>query len=89
MQTLKLQQMPASHQTSTQLKIDHGQSGYSICFGEWAATEGQSRGDRYDIVHLTEVDYYPDWKKFWAGLSQSIPNGNRSVVLIESNIFRS
>ena len=84
MQTLKLQQMPASHQTSTQLKIDHGQSGYSVCFGEWAATEGQSRGDRYDIIHLTEVDYYPDWKKFWAGLSQSIPNGNRSVVLIES-----
>ena len=57
---------------------------YSICFGEWAATEGQSRGDRYDIVHLTEVDYYPDWIKFWGGLSQSIPNGNRSMVLIES-----
>lgn len=84
MYNLKLQQMPASHQTSTQLKIDHGRSGYSICFGEWAATEGQSRGDRYDMVHLTEVDYYPDWIKFWGGLSQSIPTGNRSMVLIES-----
>lgn len=81
---LKLQTMVASHQTSTQLKIDHGKCGYSICFGEWAATEGQSRGDRYDIVHLTEVDYYPDWQKFWGGLSQSIPRGNGSVVVIES-----
>ncbi len=84
MYNLQLQKMPLGHSTSTQLKIDHGPNGYSICFGEWAQAEGQSRGDRYNMVHLTEVDYYPDWLKFWGGLSQSIPTGNGSIVLIES-----
>lgn len=81
---LQTQKMPLGHSNSTQLKVDHGRSGYSACFGEWAQAEGQSRGDRYNIVHLTEADYYPDWNKFWGGLSQSIPNGNGSIVLIES-----
>lgn len=85
MYEMQVQKMPIDRGNTTKLKVNHGaKAGYSVCFGEWAAAGGQSRGDRYNIIHLTEVDYYPDWTKFWGGLSQSIPNGNQSIVLIES-----
>lgn len=76
--------MKVKHKTTVKIHVDHGRYGDSFVFGETAGVDGGSRGDRYNCVHLTETDYFERFNTFYNGLAQSIPDGQDSIVVVES-----
>lgn len=71
------------HEQHNASSVKFGIKDFSSIYGHWAQSEGENRGTTYHCVHLTEVDLYKDWDRFWGGLKPTIPK-ERSIVLIES-----